>query len=345
MISSQDNAGRRRRYLVLCLKIILAFGVLAWLCTGRLDLSKILEAPLSFELFAFGALLFASMLLPAVRWWWLLRIQQIDAPLWQAIQLSWVGYLTALILPGAASGDLAKSWMIVRRQPTARARSLSTVIVDRVVGLYSLVLLAAASAAWVLSTGPIEGPVAGMAAAVFLLLVGATVGAMVMLLGPWKRVLWRFVPAEWFEAWRESYQLYWQSKRALAGCLALSLISSMLTALSFGAADRVFGGNVGWSASLLTGPLVVLANCLPLTPGGVGVAEATASELFAQFGAANGAEMMLSVRLMMAALSLPALFALFSRQQNRISSIPQPISESAGMESPNTTHPGQSRAA
>jgi uncharacterized membrane protein YbhN (UPF0104 family) len=82
---------------------------------------------------------------------------------------------------------------------------------------------------------------------------------------------------------------------------------------------------VSWSASLLIGPLVVLANCLPFTPGGIGVAEATSSQLFRGVGSTSGAEMMLAIRLMMALLSLPALLILFGRREADTSSPTHPF--------------------
>jgi glycosyltransferase 2 family protein len=339
-----EVAARRRKRLVLTGKIALAASIVGWLCTGRLDLRQLASVPLSFDLALLIAILFVSMLLPALRWWWLLRIQQVDASLWQATKLTWVGYATALILPGAVGGDLAKSYLIVRAQPTARARSWSTVLVDRLIGLYSLILLGCLSAGWLLAEDPAPGFVHVLAYLSVSLLVGSSLGLALVLLGPWRRMLARYVPLPWMAALRESYDLYRGSKRALAGCLAISLVSSTLTAASLAAADRVLGGDVSWSSSLLVGPLVVLANSVPITPGGIGVAETTASELFNQFGSANGAEMMLAIRLVMAAMSLPALLILFGRQRNRISSSPQ-LQSSVAPSPIRDRQPSQPRAA
>jgi uncharacterized membrane protein YbhN (UPF0104 family) len=60
---------------------------------------------------------------------------------------------------------------------------------------------------------------------------------------------------------------------------------------------------------LLAGPLVIVANCLPIAPGGVGVAEAASSQLFGVFGVTAGAEVMVALRLILAVLSLPGALA------------------------------------
>ena len=315
-------ASRRGSWLVLFVKLAAAGALIFWLCTDRLDLRRLGQVPLTFDLVVLIVLVFCSMLLPALRWWWLLRIQQINVSRWRVTTLTWIGYATSLILPGAASSDLAKSYLIVRQEPQARVRSLSTVLVDRLIGVYSLVFLGCASGGWLVASHQAPPPVLKTCYVMFALLAGSTFALVWIRLAPPRRLLAGVFPLAWVEAWRESYRLYHQSKRAMAGCFVLSLISNTFVAASLAAADRVFGGTVSWTASMVVGPLVVLANCLPFTPGGVGVAEAVASELFSQVGSSDGAEMMLAVRLVMATLSLPALMVVFRRNQESANDSP-----------------------
>jgi glycosyltransferase 2 family protein len=310
-------------------KFALAAAIVAWLCRGPLDVRRLTQVSFSPQLILLAAILLISMLLPAVRWWWLLRIQRIDVFLWQVTKMTWAGYVTGLILPGAVSGDLAKSYLICRDQPDARARSLSTVLVDRLIGLYSLILLGCMSGIWQLIISQPVPSIRVMCGAMIVLMVGSTLAMAAVLFSPVGRIAARFAPPAWVEGWDASHRLYQQSKSALALCLGLSLVSSALTAVAFAAADRTLGGSlngaVSWSASLLIGPLVVLANCLPFTPGGIGVAEATSSQLFRGVGSTSGAEMMLAIRLMMALLSLPALLILFGRREADTSSPTHPF--------------------
>jgi len=62
---------------------------------------------------------------------------------------------------------------------------------------------------------------------------------------------------------------------------------------------------INWHSLLLIVPLVIVANSLPIAPGGIGVAETTASLLFAQFGVEKGATVMLIVRIGILLLRLP----------------------------------------
>jgi uncharacterized membrane protein YbhN (UPF0104 family) len=72
------------------------------------------------------------------------------------------------------------------------------------------------------------------------------------------------------------------------------------------------GENVPWHTSFLAGPIVTLANCLPITPGGVGLAEAASSESFGGLGSSSGAEMMVLLRICGMLISLPGIFGLLT---------------------------------
>ncbi|HVT30037.1 MAG TPA: lysylphosphatidylglycerol synthase transmembrane domain-containing protein [Lacipirellulaceae bacterium] len=314
------NSVRRRAWWLPALKAVLAAGIIGWLCTGPLNM-RLLSGVLGSGHLAFlGAIVFASMFLPAIRWYWLLRIQRLNVTLWAVVRMTWIGYVTGLILPGAVSGDLAKGYLVLRDQPEGRARGLSTVLVDRFIGLYTMMTLGVVAAARFEAMYQTTAAVHAMLAGLLVLLTGATSGAVALLVAPVRRVLARVVPTTLAAAGTESYRLYVNAKLALTGCLVLSLASSAVTAMSLAAADRTLSGNVSWTASLVAGPLVILANSLPITPGGIGVAEATSSQLFAVLGSTNGAEMMLVLRLAMTVLSLPAVLLLFTRQPVRLTS-------------------------
>jgi uncharacterized membrane protein YbhN (UPF0104 family) len=147
--------------------------------------------------------------------------------------------------------------------------------------------------------------VGAMAGGTLLILVCATAGALALGVRPTRRLLLAVMPATWRRAWDQSFELYGQGKMAVGGGLLLSLASNGMTLASFAAAGSVLGEAVAPGAALLAGTLVVLANCLPISPGGIGVAEAAAEALFAAFGVRGGAEMMVLVRLSLALLALP----------------------------------------
>ena len=302
-----------RKRLILAAKFTIAASLVVWLVlSGRLDFGLLASVRFSTQFLLLLALIFGSLALPALRWWWLLRIQKLDESLWAVTMLTWLGYFTALVLPGAASGDLARSYLMVRRQPAARARAFSTILVDRFVGLYSLVVVGGLAAMAVLRAGQASPVVRSMTGVILLLFLGMTVMAAVPLSCKCRKHLLRVLPAKWREAWNESFDLYRADKTGLFVCFLLAAASSSLTFASFSVAASLLGETLIWQSSFLAGPLIVLANCLPITPGGIGLAEATASELFAGFGSLHGAEAMLLLRLCGMLLSLPGAAAIVS---------------------------------
>ena len=68
-------------------------------------------------------------------------------------------------------------------------------------------------------------------------------------------------------------------------------------------------------STVLAVPLIVVANSLPISPGGLGVGEAVGSQLFAEFGLPNGALIVLIVRLGVACFSIPGALTLLGRRK------------------------------
>jgi uncharacterized membrane protein YbhN (UPF0104 family) len=271
-----------KRSAIFVSKIGIAIALLVWLvASDRLQVSNLSTIRVGWPFFGLIALTFGSMVLPAVRWWWLMRIQKITTSMLQVVRLTWFGYIASLVLPGAASGDIARSVLIVRDKGDARARAFSTVLADRFLGLYSLFLL-------------------GLTSLLVSIIGGGTRSVSPM----------RFLPTHLNRAMGESIEFYREERTAMFGCLCVSLLSSVMTFAAFTAASQTLGNVIPWTHTFVTGPLIVLSNCLPITPGGAGIAEATSSELFAQQGFANGAEVMLLTRICTTILSIPGLLGI-----------------------------------
>lgn len=289
----------------LVVRVAVAAGLLVALwASGRLGLGHLARLEASWSLAALVGLVGGSLLLPVWRWWLLLRVQGIPEPVGRTLWMTWAGYFGALFLPGGAGGDLAKGYLAVLQRPGARARAVSTILADRALGLYSLLLLGVVAIWWLPAAG---GGLFWLAASVAALWAGATAGAVGMLLPGVRGVAFGFLPRAWREAWDDSFARYAAAPGALAACLAISLASNALVLLSFCVAAGALGESVPVEAGFLAGPLVVLANCLPLSPGGVGVGETTAEALFAMFGGTGGAAAVLLTRAVGVAAALPGV--------------------------------------
>src|SRR6202023_4279934 len=89
-----------------------------------------------------GLVALTSVLVTFVRWYILVRAQDLPFTLPSALRLGMIGYYLSTFLPGAVGGDIIKAAFIAREQ-SRRTVAVTTVIVDRVIGLVGLIWLVA----------------------------------------------------------------------------------------------------------------------------------------------------------------------------------------------------------
>jgi uncharacterized protein (TIRG00374 family) len=97
----------------------------------------------------------ASMLLTFIRWYVLVRAQDMPFKLRNAIQLGMLGTFFSNFLPGSVTGDIPKMVFMAREQ-SRRTVAVATIMIDRIVGLVGLVWLAAMFGCIFWFTGALE---------------------------------------------------------------------------------------------------------------------------------------------------------------------------------------------
>ncbi|MBN1806300.1 MAG: flippase-like domain-containing protein [Sedimentisphaerales bacterium] len=75
------------------------------------------------------------------RWWLLLRTQSIFIDLAAAVRLNFLGWFYNNFMPGSVGGDLLKAWYVTMHTEKRFEAALS-VFVDRIIGLFSTLLIA-----------------------------------------------------------------------------------------------------------------------------------------------------------------------------------------------------------
>src|SRR6202040_2248363 len=131
----------------------LGLGLLAWVILAywhisspdgqEVGLAGVLQRPVDLPYLALaGVLALASVLLTFVRWYILVRAQDLPFTLPSALRLGMIGYYLSTFLPGAVGGDIIKAAFIAREQ-SRRTVAVTTVIMDRVMGLCGLIWLVA----------------------------------------------------------------------------------------------------------------------------------------------------------------------------------------------------------
>jgi len=109
------------------------------------------------------------------------------------------------------------------------------------------------------------------------------------------------------DAWHDAMKLYREQPGLLFIAYFFSVGSAIFNVLAIHFMMLAVGSNPTTVESIAVAPLVILANTLPVTPGGIGIAEGASAGLYALVGQAGGANGMLLTRLF---IVLHALFGL-----------------------------------
>jgi len=216
-------------------KILIAMGVLFWLVySGRLDYSVLFSVSFSsFHVLGLVVLL-VSMLLQSVRWWWLLKVQNIDLSLGKVIQLSWISQFFSSVLPGTVGGELVRAYYIARSASTIAMVSVSTVLLDRAIGLYALLWLGVLPLLIVLGL-PGELPLVGlqMVILISLLVVSASIMFTLVWLHPTRRLILSLMPKRLCTSLEVILGAYRTYGWTLMACFGLSLLANSLLMVAF----------------------------------------------------------------------------------------------------------------
>jgi hypothetical protein len=319
----EKNRHRQRRNRIFTLlKIVIGLGLIIFLIiSGRLNLGVI------FVVYRHPAYLIAgilccigALLFPIYRWWVLARIQKLPIGAFEALRLTMIGYFFNTFIPGSSGGDIIRAAYTIKSCSEKKPHVLTVAFADRALGLHALFIIAAAALLmqpallnhapgiqrWaVMITGLI---IAGIVLPFWVLRKGAD-SIVIRLCG-------KIVGGA--EAWHNALQLYRQQPGMVCLAYLCSVANVMFNILLIHFMMLAGGANPGVFESLVVTPLVILANSLPITPGGLGIAEAASASLYNLVGQAGGANGMILARLIIIMFSLMGLpFFLLNKSSSR----------------------------
>jgi uncharacterized membrane protein YbhN (UPF0104 family) len=125
------------------LRVAVGIAVLVYLAkAGQINLYSLTRLSHAWRvtLIAVGFLLL-DILMMSLRASLLFRSARLALSLGDSLQLNLIGFLFSTFLPGAAGGDIAKVVYATRENHGRRAEVATVLILDRLVGLFSLVVL------------------------------------------------------------------------------------------------------------------------------------------------------------------------------------------------------------
>jgi hypothetical protein len=235
-----------------------------------------------------------------------LRVQGFDLPINRAAEISLVAHFFNSFLLGTAGGDVMKAYCAARETHHKKTEAVVTVFVDRVIGLWAMLVFATVMLVPNLrvferlglrqaSARVFSEPKAGFTDLLHIVTQEPIVYATVMLLGmtflgtvfvflafrggvsrKWSGArawLRRLPKGEWLERSLESCRQFGQARGFFARALALSMLLNFLCVLQFWVLAHGLDMQVPLFALCLVVPTVICIAAVPVSPAGLGVRE------------------------------------------------------------------------
>ncbi|HUT10138.1 MAG TPA: lysylphosphatidylglycerol synthase transmembrane domain-containing protein [Thermoguttaceae bacterium] len=145
-----------KKLIVTTLKIGISLAIVAWLAwdaagttneSGENVFQQLVHQPKNWGLLAAAWVFCASAVtLTLIRWWYLVRALDLPFRLTEGLRIGFLGYLFNLAPMGIVGGDVLKAVMLAREYDARqRVRAVAAVVIDRLIGLYTLFVVATAA--------------------------------------------------------------------------------------------------------------------------------------------------------------------------------------------------------
>jgi len=231
-----------------------------------------------------------SLLVAALRWRVLLRIQRVSIGVAESFRLGFLGELFNTLIPGMIGGDAVKAYYVARKTQR-KAQVVTSVFVDRLMGICGLALFAwvalpVLAASGRATTDALRIPLFSAAA-----VTAGLLAAIAFVLSPrlrqilrLNRLYERLPVTEHVAAAAGAVAHFRRSGRGMTTAAALTALAQTLGIGSVALVGMGLGLAVPWYAYFAYVPLVMIISAVPVTPGGIGVME----ELYLLYFAAAG---------------------------------------------------------
>lgn len=293
------HRSKRTQTLLTLLKILLAAGILTYLVLqlqGQQGFSRLIREPKRWDmLLAAVGLVTVGFSLSFVRWYLLVRALGLDFHLRDALRLGSLGYLLNFISPGSVGGDLFKAVFLAQEHPRQRTDAVASIVIDRVVGLYAMLLVA--SFGIFLAEGHLNENVAlrTIANIICIATVAGTAGVVLLMIpgttGTRVQQLARMLPllGETLVRLIRAAAAYRHHRFFLFTAIALGILTHCMVVTAFWAIEQGLPvQSATFRDNLLIVPTSLFAGAIPATPSGLGTFEATIELLYRTTGAAKG---------------------------------------------------------
>lgn len=239
-------------------------------------------------------LILACLVFVSVRWRILMKTVGLNISMPRTLTLYFIGHFFNAAFPGVVGGDLPKSYYVAKETKHNKAEVISTVFIDRIIGLLALVIICTAS--MLLNLDFFLSFPATKAALVFnaVLLAGSAGGLFIIF---HRNLFERFayfrkleentklgsILSKVYNAFRTC--LY--SRVTLAQTLLISIINHSIIITTSYCLGLALGIDLSLVDYFVIMPVILAISAVPATPGGLGTRELAAKFLLGTMGVAE----------------------------------------------------------
>lgn len=228
-----------------------------------------------------------------IRWQLLLRVQELELRFSRATSIWFTGMFFNAFMLGATGGDVIKAWYAAHETHHKKAEAVVTVVVDRIIGMFALLLVALVAMGWFH-----EKVLADVALRSFAVVtLGGVVGAIATgLLSLWDsfprqfpRVIALFTRLPGYELGCRlinAFRVYARHPAVLTKTILLSFgvhVAVIMSVVCVGYALRISTTN-GMTDYFLYLPIINTIAAIPISIAGLGVREGMYAQLLGQVG-------------------------------------------------------------
>ena len=248
------------------------------------------------------AFLGCSLFTTALRWHTLVHTGESSLTLREATSITLSGHLFNLLLPGATGGDVVRAACASRASEQNKAEVAATVLLDRLVGVLSIILLTNVVVLLRLPLFLSSTLLTWVAIGFAGMLVAGVLGTALLLgvnhLERFPKLRKRLESSKIGGLIARGYvalHIATRNPRAMLTAVTLSIICQLLQVSCAWCMGQAIGIALQWRDYAATVPVVNTAAIIPLSPGGIGLREAVTQALFRPMGVADEASTSMSL--------------------------------------------------
>lgn len=276
-----------RKNVSTIIKILIAVGLMYYMVhKGLFDIEAFKDLLNPFVIFVLLLITGINLVVSNYRWIVLLKSRGFDTSFKSTIPVYLIGIFFNYALPGSIGGDVVKAYYIAQDHIQRKVAAVTSVIVDRIVGLYAMVIMALVTLAMngqmVFERTELRS-IVWMTVVVFSLMSLFFAMVFSRRVRAWKmfdEYLTKIPGGKPALKIYDAFHSYRQNKMALLMTFALSFVAQIFVVLFMYFIGVVLHENIGIDAYFFAVPTGLIIMAIPISVAGVGVGQMAFLYLF-----------------------------------------------------------------